>query len=75
MHAYKIDEASKKLGDLVRQAARGESVVITAEDGTKVELVVVGGVRHRRGFGSSQGKISMKPDFDEPIPGFEPDME
>lgn len=70
MHAYKLDEAKEKLGDLVRQAARGESVVITAEDGTEVELVRVG--RRRRGFGSSQGKISMKPDFDEPIPGFEP---
>jgi antitoxin (DNA-binding transcriptional repressor) of toxin-antitoxin stability system len=51
----------------VAEAAGGEDVVITADDGTAFKLVPLQTAEPRPKFGSARGLIEMADDHDEPL--------
>jgi prevent-host-death family protein len=71
MHTIPIDEAQTRLPELFREAADGNDVVITGENGAAVRLVPVQVHGHPR-FGSARGLFTMADDFDAPLEDFEP---
>lgn len=74
MHAHKLDEAREKPEELIQQAASGEVVVISTDEGESFKIVPMKAAKPRPRFGSAQGWIRIGDDFDDPIPGFEPYM-
>lgn len=69
-----LDDATKRLSDLVDAAVRGEEVLITVEDTQGkhlVRLVPVISERPRPRFGSAKGLFTMSEDFNDPIPDFD----
>ena len=75
MRTVKLDEAQRRLPELIEEAASGGDVVISHGDGAAVRLVPVPAVeperRPRRG-GGARGLITVRDDFDDPLPDFEP---
>ena len=70
-----LAEAQRRLAELVEDAASGENVVIAHGDGTAVRLVPVAeptAERQPRRGGGARGLITVRDDFDEPLPEFEP---
>lgn len=67
----KAEEASPRLEELIGEASSGESVVITARDGTAVRLVPVRATGTPQ-FGSARGLFTMSDDFDAPLEDFAP---
>ncbi len=68
MRSVHIRDASRRLADLVDAAVAGESVYIEKEPGQVVQLVPVEKpLRHPR-FGSARGLVTIRDDFDEPLP-------
>jgi antitoxin (DNA-binding transcriptional repressor) of toxin-antitoxin stability system len=63
-----VEEAAARLLELIGLVEQGEEVVIAHEDQPKVKLVPMGHAPKKRVFGQHRGKISMRPDFDEPLP-------
>lgn len=63
-------QAIKEFPKLLREALRGQDVVIVGADGSVFKLVALPRVPKPL-FGSAQGEVSLGPDFDEPIEGFE----
>jgi antitoxin (DNA-binding transcriptional repressor) of toxin-antitoxin stability system len=69
-----LDDATKRLPDLVDAAVRGEEVLITVEDTQGkhlVRLVPVILEHPRPRFGSARGLFDMSDDFDAPLPDFD----
>ena len=72
MHKVKLDEAQRRLPELVEEAARGEEVVISRGDGADFRLVpVVASAALRKG-GRARGLITVPADFDDPLDDFDP---
>jgi antitoxin (DNA-binding transcriptional repressor) of toxin-antitoxin stability system len=70
-----LDEAQQRLPELIEEAAGGAEVVISRGDGASFRLVpVVEPVEEKppRKGGGARGLITIRDDFDDPIPGFEP---
>ena len=63
-----IDEAKKRLTELVSMAKRGEEVTITEQDKPVARLVALATPRGRRIAGLNKGEIWVSEDFDEPFP-------
>lgn len=59
---YNVAEAKARLSDLLRQALRGEEVVIARDHKPIVRLVPLTGGRRKPG--SAKGRITMAADFD-----------
>ena len=73
MRKVELDEAQARLPELIEEAASGEDVVIERGDGASFRLVPVAEPERRpRRAGGARGLITMRDDFDDPIPGFEP---
>lgn len=73
MQKVKLDEAQRRLPELIEQAAGGEDIVISRGDGADFRLVpVLEPERRPRRGGSLKGRIHMTDDFDDPLPEFEP---
>ena len=70
MQQVTLDDAKKKLDDLIAAAVKGDEVVITKEDRPVVKLVPVAGTKAQPKFGSAKGLITMSDDFDEPLEDF-----
>ncbi len=70
MQQVTLDDAKKKLGDLIDAAVKGDEVVITREDRPVVKLVSIAGIKAQPRFGSAKGLITMSDDFDEPLEDF-----
>lgn len=70
-HAIDLDHAPAQLRELVRQAARGEDVVLTESGQPVARIIPITRARGAREFGSARGLIHMADDFDEPIEEFE----
>jgi antitoxin (DNA-binding transcriptional repressor) of toxin-antitoxin stability system len=69
-----LDDATKRLPDLVDAAVRGEEVLIAVEDTQGkhlVRLVSIAAERPRPQFGSAKGLFTLSEDFDDPIPDFD----
>jgi antitoxin (DNA-binding transcriptional repressor) of toxin-antitoxin stability system len=71
MYTVPVDEAGTRLPELMRDAASGEEVVISQEDGSAVRLVPVT-KKNRPTFGSARGMFEMADDFDAPLDDFLP---
>ena len=65
-----LDDARKRLPDLISAATGGEAVYIVASDQQVVQLVPVSSEGPRPEFGSAAGLIAMADDFDAPLPDF-----
>ena len=75
MPTVRIDEAQRRLLELVEKARQGEDVVISHGDGTAVRLVPVLSAeldRQPRKGGGAKGRIHLRSDFDDPLHDFEP---
>ena len=71
MQSITVDEAIKKLPDLIDAALRGEEVVITKDNLSVVQLIPTGQVkRYPAKAGSAKGQVWMSDDFDEPLEDF-----
>ena len=70
MHEVKLKEAKVQLAELINQAAYGEEVVITRDDGTAFKIVPISPNKPYPRFGSAKGLIEMSDDFDEPLDDF-----
>ena len=65
------DEAKQHLAELIDAALRGEDVLIARDQQHAVRLVpVTRDVRNRRA-GTARGLITMRDDFDAPLPDFD----
>ncbi|MEM9998510.1 MAG: type II toxin-antitoxin system prevent-host-death family antitoxin [Bacteroidota bacterium] len=71
MSKITLSDASKRLPDLVEQAARGEEVIITRGDGAAFKLTPVVKETPRPTFGSARGLVVIGDDFDEPLSDFD----
>ena len=74
MHKVNLDEAQKKLPELIEEAANGGDVQISRGDGASFRIVPVAKPDRQPVFGSLRGLIKISDDFDDPIEGFEPYM-
>ena len=70
MHELALKEAQSRLAELVAEAAGGEEVVITRDDGAAFKLVPVTEPLPRPKYGSARGLIQMADDFDAPLEDF-----
>lgn len=65
-----IDEAKKRLRDLIDAAIRGEEVLIVTEGRTAVRLAPVESPKRHAKFGSAKGLVFVAEDFDAPLADF-----
>lgn len=71
MYQINLKEAETQLAQLIEQAAGGEEVVITRNDGTAFKIVPIRDRVTAPKFGSAKGLIKISDDFDEPLEDFE----
>ena len=64
------EEAKARLTDLIAEAIKGETVLITQNGHDAVQLVPVEQEERRPRFGSAKGLITIADDFDEPLEEF-----
>jgi len=70
IHQIKLDEAQRRLQDLIETAIKGDDVFILKDDQQAVQLVPVELPRRQPRFGSAKGLVVMSDDFDAPIEDF-----
>jgi len=70
MHTISLVEAKEHLAELVADAANGEEVIITQEDGSAFKIIPVLFSPPRPKFGSAKGQVKMSDNFDEPLEDF-----
>jgi prevent-host-death family protein len=68
MMIVNVHAAKTNLSKLIDQAEAGEEVIIARNSKPAVRLVPVGTPRPKRVFGSMKGKISLTPEFFDPLP-------
>lgn len=71
MHTISLVEAKDQLAELVEEAANGEEVIITQEDGSAFKIIPIPLLKPHPKFGSAKGQIKMSDDFDEPLEDFD----
>jgi prevent-host-death family protein len=70
-HAIDVNQALTQLRELVRQAARGEDVILTEAGEPVAKIISINRAMGQREFGSVRGLIHMADDFDDPLEEFE----
>lgn len=68
MQPVNIHHAKTHLSELIAAAERGDEVVIARANRPVVRLVPVVAPPRRRTPGLNRGALSMREDFDEPLP-------
>jgi prevent-host-death family protein len=68
MTSVTIDEAKTQLSTLIKQAERGEAVIITRDGKPVARLVPYVQELPKSGFGSMKGKARLDESFWEPLP-------
>jgi antitoxin (DNA-binding transcriptional repressor) of toxin-antitoxin stability system len=71
LHQVTPEEAEAHLGELIKAALEGETVIITQDAKHQVQLVPIARNTHDRVAGSGKGTFTMSDDFDVPLPEFE----
>jgi prevent-host-death family protein len=69
-HAIDLNSPQARLSELVREAARGEDVILTEGGEPVAKIIPLSRARGPRVFGSAKGLIHMSDDFDEPLEDF-----
>ena len=67
MYKISLTEAKSRLAELVKEAASGEEIIITQQNGSAVKLVPLASDKPVPEFGSARGLVVMSDDFDEPL--------
>ena len=70
MYRVDVDDAQRRLLDLVNAALSGEDVFIVKDDEQTVHLTPVVQPERSPQFGSAKGLIEMSDDFDAPLEDF-----
>lgn len=70
MHKINLSEAETCLAELIKEAANGEDVIITQDDGSAFKLVPFISEKPVPKFGSAKGLFKMAEDFDAPLEDF-----
>ena len=70
MHKIDLSEAETCLAKLIKEAANGEDVIITHNDGSAFKIVPLSREAPAPKFGSAKGLFKMAEDFDEPLEDF-----
>lgn len=65
-------EAKTRLSELLEQVSKGRVFRITRRGKPVAELRPVSTSDKRPTFGSDRGRVVMSPDFDAPLPEFDP---
>lgn len=65
-----VKQASSELEKLLDKVAHGQELVIIGSDGSAFKLLALPRVP-KPIFGSARGLVSISPDFDDPVEGFE----
>ena len=63
-----VEEAEKRLAELIGLAEQGDEIVIAENNQPKVKLVPVLQKTGKRVFGQHRGKIHIAENFDDPLP-------
>ncbi len=71
MHKIQLQDAEVQLAKLIDEAAAGEEVLITRDDGYVFKIVPVFQTSPYPKFGSAKGEVEMSEDFDEPLKDFQ----
>jgi antitoxin (DNA-binding transcriptional repressor) of toxin-antitoxin stability system len=66
-----IEQAKTQFAELLEMAAAGEEIVIDKDQRPFVRLSPASSARPKRVFGSARGRLTIAPDFDQPLPDFE----
>jgi prevent-host-death family protein len=69
MDSVNIYEAKTRLSQLVDKAAAGEDVIVSRNGKPLVRITALNPARRRVRFGLLKGKLRIRADFDEPLPG------
>ena len=71
MATCSVKNAQDSLNELLSDAHKGKTVLVTAENGWAVKLVPMPiRAKKRRKAGSARGQVWMSADFDEPLDDF-----
>lgn len=68
MTTVKIHHAKTHLSRLIEQACEGEEIIIARDDQPLVRLQPLRGEKGQRKPGSMKGKLTVGPEFFEPLP-------
>jgi len=68
MTTVKIHHAKTHLSRLIEQACEGEEIIIARDDQPLVRLQPLRGEKGQRKPGSMKGKLTLGPEFFEPLP-------
>ena len=68
METVNIYEAKTRLSQLVDKAVAGEDVVVSRNGKPLVRITRLSEGKRRVKFGVLKGKLTIPPDFDEPLP-------
>ena len=71
MQTLTLQDAQRRLPELIAAAVSGEEVTIESNDGTIVALMLLKPMSPKPTFGSAKGLIKILDGFDDPIEGFE----
>ena len=70
---YNIHEAKTHLSRLLERVQNGEEIVIAKSGKPVARLIAISARPARRIPGMDRGKVIIHPDFDDPLPEFDPD--
>ncbi len=70
MENIDINQVTKSLSELIKQAADGDGVVITKKGKPIAKLTAIAVNKQSRQFGSAKDLIKISDDFDEPLDDF-----
>jgi prevent-host-death family protein len=63
-----VEVAQEALSELIERACEGEEIVIVRDSRPLVRIVPIAPSPARRVFGSMRGKLTVPPEFFEPLP-------
>lgn len=66
-----IHEAKTQFSKYVKRAEAGQETIVTLHDKPVAVIAPYGPAKIQRKPGLLAGQITIKPGFDEPVPGFE----
>jgi antitoxin (DNA-binding transcriptional repressor) of toxin-antitoxin stability system len=71
MQTIDISQAQQQFTELLQNALNGEEIIITQNDHPILKLSQINPPTKRRQRGSAKGKITIAPEFDEPLEEFQ----